>query len=55
MDKSITFVYAVITAICAYASYVNLTDDLSQPIISLALGLGLGTHAAIFIRGMLRK
>lgn len=55
MNKLFTMVYAAFTAIGLYASYINFTDDLFQPIISLALGLGVGTHGVMLLKWMMKK
>jgi hypothetical protein len=42
-------VYAIYTVIFAVASYQVLTDDISQPLVSLALGGGLGWFATALV------
>lgn len=44
-------IYALATALFAVASYQTLTDGLSQPLVSAALGWGLGWFALFFIKG----
>ena len=46
--------YGITTVIALVASYVNITDEVSQPIISIALGMCTGTHFMLFLKGFRR-
>jgi hypothetical protein len=43
--------YAICTVIFAVASYQIFTDDVSQPIVAVALGVGLGWFFSRSITG----
>ena len=47
--------YGIATAIAVIASYVNITDDMSQPVVSFALGMGVGTHVVLFAKAIVER
>ena len=48
----LTILYGIFSVIGGIAMYTTMTDNLNQPIVTMALGLGLGTHLAVFIRNL---
>lgn len=50
----LTILYGIFSVIGGIAMYTTMTDNLNQPIVTMALGLGLGTHLAVFIKGAIR-
>jgi hypothetical protein len=48
-----SIVYGIFSVIGGFAIYTNLTDGISQPIVSMALGLGTGTHLVLFVKNLI--
>lgn len=50
----LTILYGIFSVIGGIAMYTSATDGVSHPVVTMALGLSLGTHLAVFIKFFIR-